>query len=79
MAVIHLAGAVASFLIAGYLLIVSIFGTAGFGTPGLLFCLTLPASTIQCHSPLMEADLLKFAIGIGLLVFGTWIAYRSRN
>ena len=73
MAVIHLAGAVASFLIAGYLLIDSVF-SMGLGNVGLLWCLQS-----SCSNATAGTLLAKFAIGMLLLLFGTWIAYRSRN
>ena len=75
MAVIHLAGAIASFLLAGYLLIDSVFGM-GLGNWGLISCFSPDKYTI-CHNA--GTLMTKFAIGIVLLVFGTWIAYKSKN
>ena len=78
MAVIHLAGAIASFLLAGYLLIDSVFGM-GLGNWGLISCFSpdIYGGSRICHN--VGILMTKFAIGIVLLVFGTWIAYRSRN
>ena len=76
MAVIHLAGALASFLIGGYLLIDSIFAM-GLGNVGILYCLN-HYDWCQSHN-LTGTILAKFGIGIGLLVVGVFIASRSRN
>ena len=80
MAVIHLAGAIASFLIGGYLLIDSAFGMS-FGSVGLLYCLQTSSShgTMVCSNATVGTLFTKFAIGIGLLVIGVFIAGRSRN
>jgi len=80
MAVIHLAGALASFLIGGYLLIDSVF-SMGFGNLGLLWCLQTSSipDTMVCSNATTGTLLAKFAIGMGLLSVGVFIASRSRN
>ena len=75
MAVIHLAGAIASFLIAGYLLIDSVF-SMGLGNFGLISCLQ---GYLYCGNQIVGTLLLKFAIGLVLLAVGVFIADRSRN
>lgn len=75
MAVIHLAGALASFLIGGYLLIDSVFAM-DLGNVGLLYCLQ---TYDWCSSQIIGTLFIKFAIGIGLLAIGVYIAGRSRN
>ena len=73
MAAIHLAGAFAAFLIGGY----AIFDSLGGGENlGLLYCLN---TYDYCQPNLIGTLLAKFAIGIGLLVVGVFIADRSRN
>ena len=78
MAVIHLAGAIASFLIAGYLLIDSVF-SMGLGNFGLLDCLQRDTDSFYCSNQVVGTLFMKFAIGIGLLAIGVFIAGRSRN
>jgi small-conductance mechanosensitive channel len=72
MAVIHLAGAIVSFLFGGFFLI--------FSVDTLRHCLVDDWSDYgSCSYDYIGEGMIRFAIGIGLLLFGTWIAYKSRN
>ena len=82
MAVIHLAGAIVSFLFGGFFLIFSVDTLRHCldgGTDVFLYNENGIDYYGSCSYDYIGEGLIRFAIGIGLLLFGTWIAYKSRN